>query len=228
MNKKILFFLLLLIATTSYGQKAKTTVNTHKKSAHTRERLVLIHTAYGDMKVKLYNETPAYRDTFIALVKRGFYDSLLFHRVIKNFMIQGGDPQSKHAPAGQPLGNGDIGYTLPAAFNDSLIHKKGALCAARTDNPAKASSACQFYIVQGKVQTDAELNAIEQRGGFKYSDKQRNIYKTLGGTPFLDRGYTVYGEVVEGLDVIDKIEAVQTGQGDRPVKDVWMTMKVIR
>ncbi len=228
MIKKILLPLLLLFAVASYGQNAKTATNVAKKDASGKARMVLIHTAYGDMKVKLYDLTPQHRDNFIKITEKGFYDSLLFHRVIKGFMIQGGDPQSKNAPAGQQLGGGDIGYTIPAEFNDSLIHKKGALCAARTENPTKASSGCQFYIVQGKVQTDADLNSIEQRGNFKYSEKQRNEYKTVGGVPFLDRNYTVYGQVVEGLDVIDKIAAVQTAPGDRPVKDVWMTVKVIK
>lgn len=142
-------------------------------------------------------------------------------------MIQGGDPDSKTADATKMLGGGDIGYTVPAEFNKNLIHKKGALCAARTENPTKASSGCQFYIVQGKTMSDAELDQLEMRGGFKYTPEQRTAYKTVGGTPFLDQNYTVYGEVIEGLDVIDKIAAVQTQPGDRPVKDVKMTVKVV-
>lgn len=228
MIKKILFPLLLMIAVTSYGQTAKPAAKEKKSASAVKERMVLVHTEYGDMKIKLYNETPLHRDNFIKLAEKGYYDSLLFHRVIKSFMIQGGDPQSKHAPAGQQLGGGDIGYTIPAEFNNNLIHKKGALCAARTENPKKESSGCQFYIVQGKVTLDQELNAMESRGNFKYTEAQRNAYKTIGGTPFLDRSYTVYGEVVEGLDVIDKIAAVKTAPGDRPVKDVWMTVKVIK
>ncbi len=247
------------------------------------ERIVQIGTEFGVIKVKLYNETPKSRDNFVKLVQDGFYDSLLFHRVIKGFMIQGGDPQSKNAAPGVMLGNGDVGYTIPAEFNDSLFHKKGALCAARTENPEKAGSACQFYLAQGKTLTDAELDQFERninKGSrmqgafqqiindpanaalketfvrlqqssqhdslnalvqstiqpmidakvkpFKYSAAQREIYKTTGGIPSLDQGYTVFGEVIEGLDVIDKIAAVQTGQGDRPVADVRMTMKVLK
>lgn len=201
-----------------------------KKANMEKEPMVVIHTDYGDMKVKLYNETPKHRDNFLKLTKEEFYNGTLFHRVIKDFMIQGGDPNSKTAPAGQPLGNGDVGYTVPAEFDKNLIHKKGALCAARTENPAKASSGCQFYIVHGKKFTDAELDQMEARSGTKYTPEQRNTYKTIGGTPFLDQGYTVYGEVVEGLDVIDKIAGVETnrGAGDRPVKDVSMTVTVVK
>jgi len=248
----------------------------------TKEPMVLISTDYGDMKVKLYNATPQYRDNFIKLVEKGFYDSLLFHRIIKSFMIQGGDPESKHAAAGVMLGNGDVGYTIPAEFNDSLFHKKGALCAARTDNPEMASSGCQFYIVQGKPVTDEELTQTEnsinngfrmqtafqkiinspangslrdkfarfqqsqqqdsinalikdsimplinaEMKPFKYTANQREMYKQVGGVPHLDQGYTVFGEVVEGLDVVDKIAAVQTAQGDRPVQDVRMKMTMV-
>lgn len=251
-------------------------------AAEPTKNIVLISTEFGDMKVKLYNETPLSRDNFVKLVKEGFYDSLLFHRIIKSFMIQGGDPQSKNAAPGVMLGNGDVGYTIPAEFNDLLFHKKGALCAARTENPEKAGSACQFYIVQGKTYTDAELDMIEQninngsrmQGAFqtiindaanaglketfmrlqqtnqrdslnaliqntiqpminekvkpfKYTADQREVYKTVGGTPQLDQNYTVFGEVLEGLDVLDKIAAVATGQADRPVKDVRMKMKLL-
>lgn len=191
--------------------------------------MVQITTDYGTIKIKLYDETPKHRDNFIKLAKEGFYNGTLFHRVIQGFMIQGGDPNSKNAPAGQPLGMGDVGYTVPAEFNPALIHKKGALCAARTENPTKASSGCQFYIVQGKTYTDAELDQMEMRAGIKYTPAQRDIYKKSGGTPFLDMNYTVYGEVTEGLDVVDKIAAVQTNRqaGDRPAQDVKMTVKVI-
>ncbi|MBL7929968.1 MAG: peptidylprolyl isomerase [Bacteroidia bacterium] len=201
-----------------------------KKSTTTKQpTMVQITTDYGAIKIKLYDEAPKHRDNFIKLAKEGFYNGTLFHRVIQGFMIQGGDPNSKNAPAGQPLGMGDVGYTVPAEFNPALIHKKGALCAARTDNPTKASSGCQFYIVQGKTYTDAELDQMETRAGIKYTPAQREIYKKSGGTPFLDMNYTVYGEVTEGLDVVDKIAAVQTNRqaGDRPVQDVKMTVKVI-
>ncbi len=192
-----------------------------------KERIVEITTEYGTMKIKLYNETPKHRDNFIKLASEGFYNDLLFHRIISGFMIQGGDPESKGAAPEKRLGSGDVGYKVPAEFNDSLYHKKGALCAARDGNAEKASSGCQFYVVQGKTFTDEELNAMETRSGVKYSAKQREDYKTLGGTPQLDKNYTVYGEVIEGLDVIDKIAAVKTQPGDRPVTDVKMTVKVL-
>lgn len=192
------------------------------------EHEVLISTPYGDMVVKLYNATPKHRDNFLKLVSEHFYDSLLFHRVIQNFMIQGGDPQSKNAAQGVMLGNGDVGYTIPAEFVDTIFHKKGALCAARTDNPQKASSGCQFYIVQGQVLTNDQIQMTESQRGIKLNDRQKQIYTTVGGTPFLDGAYTVYGEVIKGLDVIDKIAAVKTAPGDRPVQDVWMKMKLIK
>ena len=143
-------------------------------------------------------------------------------------MIQGGDPLSKNAPPGTMLGSGDIGYTIPAELDTSLYHKKGALAAARTNNPEKASSGCQFYIVQGKKYTDADLNMIEMQIGIKYSTAKRNIYKTLGGTPSLDMNYTVFGEVESGQEVIDKIASVQKGMADRPVGDVRMYIEVIK
>lgn len=194
----------------------------------TLNRIVLISTEFGNMKIKLYDATPRHRDNFILLARTGFYDSLLFHRVIKNFMIQGGDPDSRHAPAGVMLGGGDIGYTIPPEFVDTIIHKKGALCAARTDNPEKASSGCQFYIVQGSVLNDEQIKMYEARTGQPMTEQQKAVYKTIGGTPWLDRAYTVYGEVIEGLDVIDKIAAVQTAPGDRPLKDVRMKVSVIK
>lgn len=199
-----------------------------KGQAGEKERIVEISTSYGKMKIKLYNQTPKHRDNFIKLASEGFYNDLLFHRVIKGFMIQGGDPNSKTAGPDAQLGAGDVGYKVPGEFDKSLIHKKGTLCAARDGNPEKASSGCQFYIVQGKTHTDAELDQMEQRMGSKYTPEQRNIYKTIGGTPFLDQNYTVYGEVIEGMDVIDKIAAVQTKPGDRPIEDVKMQVKVIK
>jgi peptidyl-prolyl cis-trans isomerase B (cyclophilin B) len=192
---------------------------------------VKITTDSGVIIVRLYDKTPLHRDNFIKLANDHFFDSLLFHRVISQFMIQGGDPQSKYAQPGQMLGSGDIGYTIPAEFDTSFIHKKGALAAARMPdqmNPTKASSGCQFYIVQGKTWTDADLNNMEMQRGTKYSPAQRNIYKTLGGTPFLDMGYTIFGEVESGLEVIDKIASVQKGQGDRPVGNVRMYIEVIK
>ncbi len=184
---------------------------------------LLISTNKGDIKIKLYNQTPKHRDNFVKLVNQKFYDSLLFHRVINSFMIQGGDPDSKKNIRGQILGNGDVGYTIGAEFKNSIIHKKGAIAAARTGdniNPKKASSGCQFYIVQGRKLTDAELDMIEQRTGNKYTIEQREIYKSIGGTPHLDNNYTVFGEVIEGLDVIDIIALVKCDQNNRPIDDV--------
>ena len=193
-----------------------------------RKRDVLIQTTIGDMVIRLSDSTPLHRDNFLKLVKVGYYDSVLFHRVIKGFMIQGGDPNSKRAAAGQPLGNGGPGYTIPAEFRKTLFHKKGALAAARmgdNENPTKASSGSQFYIVQGKIFTDAGLDSVEtfRLGGRKIPPEQREVYRTIGGTPHLDQNYTVFGEVVRGLDIVDKIAAVQTSKGndrDRPLQDV--------
>jgi peptidyl-prolyl cis-trans isomerase B (cyclophilin B) len=183
----------------------------------------VIHTDYGDMKGFMYNETPQHRDNFVKLVKQGYYDGTLFHRVINGFMIQGGDPDSKNAKPGQQLGMGGPGYTVPAEFNKNLIHKKGAIAAARTGdqmNPQKASSGSQFYIAQGKKQPAASLGA-------NYTPEQKKIYETVGGVPFLDMQYTVYGEITDGLDVIDKIANVEKDGNDRPKKDVKMTIKLI-
>jgi cyclophilin family peptidyl-prolyl cis-trans isomerase len=183
------FILILMMNFSSSGQGAATS----KKQVK-----FVIHTEFGDMKGVLYNETPKHRDNFIKLAKSGYYDGLLFHRVIMGFMIQGGDPQSKNAKPGQQLGGGDPGYTIPAEFDAALKHKRGALAAARTDNPQKASSGSQFYIVQPEK-----------------------------GAHFLDMNYTVFGEVTEGFDVIDKIASVQKDQTDRPLKDIKMTVKIV-
>ncbi len=226
MKKSILFLTLILLAVKFTTAQPDSTIV--QKDTATIDRIVEIKTDFGVMKVKLYNATPQHRDNFIKLVQAGFYDSLLFHRVIKSFMIQGGDPLSKNAQPGVMLGNGDVGYTVPAEFVDSIFHKKGTLCAARTENPEKASSGCQFYIVQGQAYTPEQLNMMEIQRRIKLNDAQKNIYMTLGGTPFLDHNYTVFGEVIEGLDVIDKIAAVQTAPGDRPVQDVRMYMKVVQ
>lgn len=193
-----------------------------------RKRDVLMQTSMGDIVIRLSDSTPLHRDNFLKLVKVGFYDSLLFHRVIQNFMVQGGDPNSKRAAAGVPLGNGGPNYTIPSEFRTTLFHKKGVLAAARSGdnvNPTKASSGSQFYIVQGKVFRPGELDTLEvQRlNGRKIPPTQRAVYTTIGGTPHLDQAYTVYGEVVKGLEVIDKIAAVQTSKAqdrDRPLQDV--------
>jgi peptidyl-prolyl cis-trans isomerase B (cyclophilin B) len=190
----------------------------------------VIHTDYGDMKGILYNQTPKHRDNFVKLAKEGYFDGLLFHRVISGFMIQGGDPVSKNAKPGQRLGSGGPGYTVPAEFNANLFHKKGALSAARQGdevNPQKASSGSQFYIVQGKPQSGSQLDGLSARTGFKYTPEMKKVYETIGGTPFLDGQYTVFGEITDGLDVIDKIAAVEKDASDRPVKDVKMTVKIV-
>jgi peptidyl-prolyl cis-trans isomerase B (cyclophilin B) len=192
---------------------------------------VLITTDLGDITIELFNETPLHRDNFIKLVNEGFYDGTIFHRVIQDFMIQGGDPDSRNAEPGVPLGMGGPGYTLPAEFVQGLFHEKGVLSAARMGdqvNPQKESSGSQFYIVQGKVYTPQELDLIEQRTGKLLSNEQRNIYTTIGGTPHLDNDYTVFGQVVEGLDVVDKITAVEKDRRDRPIEDIKMTMKVVQ
>lgn len=198
-----------------------------QKSKKVKEVLIEFETTEGVMLVKLYNQTPLHRDNMVKLVKEGYYDGLLFHRVIKSFMIQGGDPDSKNAKPGQMLGQGGPGYTVPAEIIDSLIHKKGALAAARMGdqvNPTKASSGSQFYIVQGRPFNENELNSMSARSGIKYNDAQKQLYATLGGVPHLDGGYTVFGELVTGFDVLDKIGNTQTGAGDRPVKE----MKIIK
>lgn len=211
MTKKI-FFLALLAACfsiTSYAQKSSIRVQ--------------ISTDSGTIVVKLYDETPLHRDNFIKLVRQGFYDSLLFHRVIPEFMIQGGDPTSKNAQPGTMLGGGGGNMErIPAEFHPNLYHKKGALAAARDNNPAKASSACQFYLVQGKKYTDGELSMIATRTGKTFSDEQRKMYTTLGGTPFLDQDYTVFGEIESGLEVVDKIVSAQKDGANRPLTDIRM------
>lgn len=195
-----------------------------------KQQKFIISTSYGDMTGILYNETPFHRDNFIQLAKEGFYNDLLFHRVISDFMIQGGDPDSKNAPEGKPLGQGGPGYTVNAEFNNSLIHKKGALAAARMGdqvNPQRKSSGSQFYIVQGKKMSINEMNQMAQYTGISYTPEQINIYQSIGGTPFLDGQYTVFGEIIQGLDVIDKIAAVEKDSADRPLKDIKMTITLI-
>ncbi len=195
------------------------------------ECLVQIETNYGTMLVQLFNATPEHRDNFIKLAEEGFYDGLLFHRVIEGFMIQGGDPNSRNAKPKEALGIGGPGYTIPAEFVDSLVHVKGSLSAARQGdqvNPEKRSSGSQFYIVQGKPLSKEELDMAEARKGIRYTREQREQYTAKGGTPQLDREYTVFGRVIKGLDVIDKIAAVATDQRDRPEADVKMKVKVIK
>lgn len=198
--------------------------------AAAKDRRVKVITPYGTMIIKLYDQTPKHRNNFVKLARSHFYDSTLFHRVINNFMIQGGDPDSKHAHRGDTLGNGDVGYTIPPEFQLDLYHRKGALGAARDDRPDKASSGCQFYIVQGKVFTDEQLDKLEKTrlGGRKIPVDQRRVYKTEGGSPHLDQNYTVFGQVIKGMDVIDKIAALKTDSHDRPLEDVPVRIRVIK
>ena len=257
--------LLFLFGFTACESKKDTSV------AEARETVEMV-TDYGTILIELYNETPQHRDNFIKLAGDAAYDSLLFHRVIENFMIQGGDPDSKRSQPGDTLGDGDLPYTIPAEFNDSLFHKKGVLAAARTGNPERASSSMQFYIVQGRVLNDtlllgaentinewlAEhyflqepanksfLNALQKAEDdenwqeyrilrdsisalaksyknfkqYTIPESHRKVYKSIGGTPFLDQNYTVFGEVIKGLEVVDSIAKVQTDSLDRPTRDV--------
>jgi cyclophilin family peptidyl-prolyl cis-trans isomerase len=211
--KKILTSLLILniFCSVIFGQISTQT-----------EPVYLIKTSLGDMKIKLFNETPKHRDNFVKLVKEGFYNGSIFHRVINQFMIQGG---------GAKNGTEDVGYTIPAEFNSKFIHTKGALAAARMPdqiNPEKASSGSQFYIVQGKKLSDNEIDGIELRTNKKFTPEEREAYKTIGGTPHLDGAYTIFGVVIEGLDVIDKIAAAKTGAGDKPIEDIKMTIVEIK
>lgn len=184
---------------------------------------VEMHTTMGKITFLLYNDTPLHRDNFLKLVNENVYEGLLFHRVIDRFMIQAGDPKSKDAQPGQMLGDGSLGYTIPAEFLPNRFHKRGALCAARQGdqvNPRKESSSCQFYIAQGQVWSEADLNMMEQRFGKKFTPEQRKAYTTIGGTPHLDGDYTVFGEVVEGMDVVDKIARAPRDKNDRPLQDI--------
>ena len=265
----------LILLTISFCGLTACKTGTKKGGDMDKETLVKIETTVGDIEVKLYNETPKHRDNFIKLVKDGVYEGTLFHRVIKDFMIQAGDPASKNAPKGKMLGTGDVGYTVPAEFvYPKYFHKKGALSAARQGdevNPNKESSGCQFYIVTGKVFSDSTLLNMEQQKNqnkvteafnalaqkhmkeiykmrkandqdglfalqdtlfiqaeaeaakqpdFHFTPEQIKAYTTVGGTPHLDGEYTVFGEVIEGMDVVDKIQQVKTDRSDRPEEDV--------
>jgi len=194
---------------------------------HDLHKDVEMITTKGAIVLRLSDSTPLHRDNFLALVKKGYYDSILFHRVIRRFMIQAGDPNSKHPAAGASLGDGGPSYTIPAEFRASLFHKKGVVAAAREGddvNPQKASSGSQFYIVQGKVFSPAGLDSVEQfrLKGRKIPADQRAVYQTIGGAPHLDQSYTVFGEVIRGMEVVDSIAAVPTSgrPDDRPLQDV--------
>ncbi len=274
-SKRLIFSVLMVLAVTlSLSQTLS-------------KETILISTSCGDLKLKLYEETPLHKANFLKLVRSGFYDSLLFHRVIKSFMIQGGDPDSKRANDTSVLGNGDIGYWIPAEFNPKIFHKKGVIAAAREGddvNPNKESSGCQFYIVMGKKYDSIALKKAEIRvnrdvviktnylvgfGGkspklkayynrlfaqgkndslnmavkqlndsvsiseynkskrYVFSDLQKKTYASIGGTPHLDNNYTAFGEVIEGLEVIDKIAGVKTDKNDRPIENIRMKIRVI-
>lgn len=196
-----------------------------------QEQLIKISTLQGNMLIKLYNETPGHRDNMIKLINEGFYEGQLFHRVINDFMIQGGDPNSVDAPRGQQLGQGGPGYTQPAEIHNNLYHKKGALAAARKGdrvNPEKASSGSQFYLVQGRIFTPDMLKMMEQDRAITFTPEAIEAYTTIGGTPHLDGGYTVFGEVVEGLDVLDRIAAMPCDANDRPLEDVVYQISLVK
>ena len=185
--------------------------------------VLLMKTSKGDIKLRLFNETPKHRDNFVKLANEKYYEGTLFHRVIQEFMIQGGDPDSKNAKPGAMLGEGGPGYEIDPEFVDGIIHKRGALATAREGNnvnPKKKSAGSQFYIVQGKTYTEEELAKIEKKLKIIIPPKAKEVYKTIGGTPFLDQDYTVFGEVIEGLEVIDSIAAVEKDGNDRPLVDV--------
>lgn len=196
---------------------------------------VEISTSFGNMVVELFDDTPIHRDNFVKLVEEGFYNDLLFHRVIQGFMVQGGDPESRGAAPGKRLGSGGPGYTLTAEIDSSHVHVKGALSAARQGdqvNPEKRSSGSQFYIVQGATYAGNKLSNFESRiqrthPNFAYTEVQRAQYAALGGTPHLDMEYTVFGQVIEGLDIVDSIAAVRTARGDRPLEDVTMRLRLM-
>jgi cyclophilin family peptidyl-prolyl cis-trans isomerase len=200
-------------------------------SAQKKDHVLTLETDKGKLHMILYDETPLHKANFKKLVKSKFYDGLLFHRVIENFMIQGGDPNSRNAEKGQSLGSGggDL-EKIPFEYNEKRYHKKGALAAARDGNPEKKSSATQFYIVQGKKFTDQELDGFEVKNNLKYSKEQREMYKTTGGTPHLDKNYTVFGEVIGSTQLVDDIAKMKTGPANRPEEDQKMkiTLKKLR
>lgn len=179
----------------------------------------IIYTDYGKMKIELYDKTPVHRDNFIKLAQQHFYDGLLFHRVIPQFMIQSGDPDSKTAKPGQLLGEGDLDYRLPAEFIPQYFHKRGALAQARDDNPQKESSAAQFYIVTGKKFTDEDFENLKKKRNVTVPEERKEAYRNIGGAPHLDGNYTVYGQVLSGMEIADSISAAQKDKNDRPLKD---------
>lgn len=224
---KKLYFLAIFLFATFLGN-SQVSVKQQKES-HKGTRVEMV-TNYGRIVLLLYDETPLHRDNFIKLATNRVFDGLLFHRVIEKFMIQGGDPTSKDAEPGKMLGDGTLGYNIPAEFRPELFHKRGALCAAREGdivNPKKESSASQFYIVQGRVWNTEELDNLQKRMKREISAEQRDVYTTIGGTPFLDGEYTVFGEVIEGMEVVDKIAAVKCDKNDRPLEDVRIEKVIV-
>lgn len=272
MRNTIIFSIVLFLSIVFFSQ-------CKNQEKNVKGSILKMETSMGDITIRLYDETPKHKENFLKLANEGYFNGMLFHRVIKDFMIQAGDPDSKTAKKGQKLGNGGPGYTIEAEFNYNLFHKKGALSAARTGdqmNPEKRSSGSQFYIVQGKKYTEQELNILEEQSKMKqlmpfiseylknpenesiskqiqekkmardregldslimvvteivskqhpdvkvkkFTDEQRELYKSVGGTPHLDGAYTVFGEVLEGMEILDKIAGVATGSGDRPIEDV--------
>jgi len=206
MKKLLLILLISFIAIGAFAQKNK----------------IKIVTEYGNIVLMLYDNTPKNTNNMVKLAKEHYYDSTLFHRCIPQFVIQGGDPASKQAKPGVPLGEGDLGYTVPAEINDSDYHKRGAVGVARDNTPDKSGSACQFYIVVGKKYTDDDLDKVSKKTGRIFTPAQREVYKTIGGTPHLDGNYTVFGEVIEGMDIVDKIANEKRDSHDRPLKDIKM------
>jgi len=223
---------IMVLSSCSSPQKVKTDNDSATPESTTQNSLnnntdkmtqVLLKTTFGDITIALYDETPEHKANFLKLVNDNFYDGLLFHRIIQGFMIQGGDPDSKNAKPGKQLGAGDIGYKIPAEIVKGRFHKRGAVAAAREGdqvNPQKASSGCQFYIVDGTVYDNDKMNMIAQRTGKVFSPEQVEAYTTVGGAPWLDGDYTVFGEVISGMDVVDKIAAQKKDGNDRPVEDI--------
>ncbi len=203
------------------------TINTFAQKPTKKDYLVTIKTDQGTMHAILFDEAPKHKANFIKLAREKFYDGLLFHRVIEGFMIQGGDPNSRNAKKDdKPLGNGDNGYKIPAEFSPKLFHQKGALAAARDNNPAKESSGCQFYIVEGRKWNKADLDKQAARAARKPTEQQRKVYETIGGTPHLDGAYSVFGLVIDGLAAVDKIGMEPGDEKNRPVKDIAMKISV--
>jgi cyclophilin family peptidyl-prolyl cis-trans isomerase len=201
-------------------------LNTFAQKKSKKDELITLTTEYGKMRIILFDETPKHKENFIKLTKDKFYNDLLFHRVIKDFMVQGGDPNSRDAKPDIMLGKGDNGYKIPAEISPKYFHRKGALAAARDNNPKKESSGCQFYIVEGRKWSKSELDKQAARAARKLTDSQRKVYETEGGTPHLDGAYTVFGQVIDGIDVLDKISAQPRDERDRPDKDIKMTVSI--